>query len=124
MWEPMEATIGEAHVQSTWYYNDGDPYAIHILFHLNPDVEDVHWVFSRETLHTALNDRIAGLADIVWIIEDHIARLVMSSPDGKAEILFNREQVENFFNKTLDTVPLGEEDIDIDNVVLQLLKGN
>ncbi|WP_147137137.1 SsgA family sporulation/cell division regulator [Stackebrandtia albiflava] len=114
-------------VRASMRYDQGDPYAVHVVFHpSNIDAEQVSWSFARELLATGLVEP-AGIGDVrVWPWStprgDAIA-LALSSPDGNALFEISRSLVSRFLRRSYALVPKGKEPetLNVDSAVARLL---
>lgn len=107
-------------------YDVADPYAVEALFDTGAD-SPVRWVFARDLLSDGLA-RTAGEGDVVVrpaLDEDGSAavHLVLASPDGRAMLEANSEELREFLDQTYVVVPRGSEAerVDIDAELLSLL---
>jgi hypothetical protein len=85
----------------------------------------VEWVFARDLLVDGL-ERATGLGDVhVWPsrgTEGDIVVLALSSPDGRAVLHADADDLRLFVGRTLEVVPTGAEQLhlDLDDVVARL----
>jgi hypothetical protein len=107
-------------------YDAADPYAVEALFDTGADTP-VRWVFARDLLSDGLA-RAAGEGDVIVrpaLDEDGSAavHLVLASPDGRAMLEANSEELREFLDQTYGVVPRGSESerVDIDAELLSLL---
>ena len=114
---PVEAAFG---------YDPEDPFAVRAEFWLDADDEPVVWVFARDLIAKGL-DSPAGEGDVgVWPSQSHgeaIVCLALSSPGGRAVLECRRDDVSEFLEQTLATVPAGHETrhLDVDASLVRLL---
>lgn len=117
---PVEAAFG---------YDPGDPFAVRAEFRLDADGEPVVWVFARDLITQGL-EAPAGEGDVaLWPSQSRgepVVCLALSSPAGQALLECRREDLEEFLEQTLDTVPAGDESrhLDMDTPIDRLLEGS
>jgi hypothetical protein len=106
-------------------YRSGDPYAVHISFHINSDCP-VNWTFARDLLVEGVF-RPSGQGDVrVWPTKSDgrsVVLMALSSPDGDALLQAPAAQVSAWLERTLRAVPPGTEggQLGIDDALDQLL---
>jgi hypothetical protein len=110
-------------VYSRWSYDPADPYAITLAF--GEDQGWVVWRFARDLIIEGLTQP-AGLGD-VRVRPDlaecsDILVIELESPHGYAVVEMVREDAEIFLARTMEAVPPGEENIDIDAFIAQVMK--
>lgn len=92
-------------------YRTGDPYAVHIVFHVGSD-HPVDWTFARELLVEGVF-RPCGHGDVrVWPTKAdgrNVILMALSSPDGDALLEAPSAQVSAWLERTLRAVPPGTE---------------
>lgn len=105
-------------------YNADDPYAVRAVF--RGEGLEVEWVFARDLLAVGLAQP-CGEGDVhVWPARDADSDDVMislSSPDGRAVLEADAEDLAAFLEQTAQVVPPGEEGryVDIDAALSSLL---
>lgn len=114
-------------VRASMRYDQGDPYAVHVVFHPSSlDAEQVSWSFARELLATGLVEP-SGMGDVrVWpwsTPRGEAVALALSSPDGNALFEISRGLVARFLKRTYVLVPKGREteSLDVAATVTRLL---
>ncbi len=106
-------------------YVAADPYAVRALFRGDDGETSVEWVFARDLLVDGL-ERATGLGDVhVWPsrgADGDIVIIALSSPDGRAVLHADANDLRRFIDRTLSVVPAGQEGIhvDLDDVVARL----
>ncbi|MBN0045855.1 SsgA family sporulation/cell division regulator [Streptomyces actuosus] len=106
-------------------YRTGDPYAVHVTFHVNSD-HPVRWTFARELLVEGVF-RPCGHGDVrVWptkVDGRSVVLMALTSPDGDALLEAPTPQVSAWLERTLRVVPPGAEgeQLGIDDALDQLL---
>ncbi|MGJ7442746.1 SsgA family sporulation/cell division regulator [Aquipuribacter sp. MA13-6] len=106
-------------------YVAADPYAVRALFRGGDGETSVEWVFSRELLVDGM-ERATGLGDVhVWPSrgsDGDIVVIALSSPDGRAVLHADADDLRLFIGRTLSVVPAGQEarHLDLDDVVSRL----
>ncbi|MER5545054.1 SsgA family sporulation/cell division regulator [Streptomyces sp. NPDC001118] len=106
-------------------YRSADPYAVHIMFHINSE-SPVNWTFARELLVEGVF-RPCGQGDVrVWptkVDGRSVVLMALSSPDGDALLEAPIPQVSAWLERTLRVVPPGTEggQLGIDDALDQLL---
>ncbi|GLX53441.1 sporulation protein SsgA [Streptomyces hygroscopicus subsp. hygroscopicus] len=106
-------------------YRSDDPYAVHIVFHINSEFP-VHWTFARDLLVEGVF-RPCGHGDVrVWPTKTDgrsVVLMALSSPDGDALLEAPTPQVSAWLERTLRAVPPGTEggQLGIDDALDQLL---
>ncbi|MCH0563811.1 MULTISPECIES: SsgA family sporulation/cell division regulator [unclassified Streptomyces] len=106
-------------------YRTGDPYAVHVTFHINSD-HPVRWTFARELLVEGVF-RPCGHGDVrVWptkVDGRSVVLMALTSPDGDALLEAPTPQVSAWLERTLRVVPPGTEggQLGIDDALDQLL---
>ncbi|WP_369389520.1 SsgA family sporulation/cell division regulator [Streptomyces sp. CG1] len=106
-------------------YRSDDPYAVHIMFHINSE-SPVNWTFARELLVEGVF-RPCGHGDVrVWptkVDNRSVVLMALSSPDGDALLEAPIPQVSAWLERTLRAVPPGTEggQLGIDDALDQLL---
>jgi hypothetical protein len=93
-----------------------EPFAVTIAFRTDRGAW-VEWTFARELLVTGLVEP-AGIGDVrirpdLATHEDTVA-FEIESPEGYALVEIEREDVEDFLDRTLEIVPLGQESENFD----------
>ncbi|OON72644.1 SsgA family sporulation/cell division regulator [Streptomyces tsukubensis] len=92
-------------------YRTGDPYAVHIAFHVG-SAQAVHWTFARELLVEGVF-RPSGHGDVrVWptrVERRDVVLMALSSPDGEALLEAPAMAVSAWLERTLRVVPPGSE---------------
>jgi len=113
-------------VEAAFAYDPGDPFAVRAEFSVGPDNEPVVWVFARDLVVQGLQAP-AGEGDVsVWPSRSQgraVVCLALSSPDGQALLECQRDDVVAFLDRTLATVPAGDEarHLDVDSQLDRLL---
>ncbi|MER6329457.1 SsgA family sporulation/cell division regulator [Streptomyces sp. NPDC001034] len=106
-------------------YRSDDPYAVHIVFHINSEFP-VHWTFARDLLVEGVF-RPCGHGDVrVWPTKADgrsVVLMALSSPEGDALLEAPTPQVSAWLERTLRAVPPGSEggQLGIDDALDQLL---
>ncbi|MET7754006.1 SsgA family sporulation/cell division regulator [Streptomyces sp. NPDC005389] len=106
-------------------YRTGDPYAVHITFHIGTD-HPVNWTFARELLVEGVF-RACGHGDVrIWptkVDGRSVVLMALSSPDGDALLEAPSAQVSAWLERTLRAVPPGTESerLGIDDGLAELL---
>jgi hypothetical protein len=114
-------------VPARFSYLVGDPYAVHITFHLGQE-SPVTWVFARELLVEGMF-RPCGQGDVrIWPTRlggRNVICLALSSPAGDALLEAPAGTVAAWLQRTLRRVPPGSEDagLDVDGALAALLAG-
>ena len=114
---PIDAAFG---------YDPVDPFAVRAEFWLGEADEPVVWVFARDLIAEGLVAP-AGQGDVgVWPSRSQgepVVCFALSSPSGQAVLECRREDVTEFLDQTLATVPAGDESrhLDVDTPIDQLL---
>ncbi|WP_170867168.1 SsgA family sporulation/cell division regulator [Nocardioides lianchengensis] len=104
---------------ATLAYAELDPYAVRVVFHSPHD--DVAWLVDRELLIAGL-EVVAGDGDVrARPVAAGMIELRFRSPAGSLVALLPRTDLDVFLARTLDLVPLGEERIDADELLVALL---
>ncbi|WP_020668824.1 SsgA family sporulation/cell division regulator [Amycolatopsis nigrescens] len=89
----------------------GEPFAVNVAFRTERG-RWVEWTFARELLADGLVEP-TGIGDVRLrpdlAADEDILFLEIESPEGYALIEFEREDVAQFVQATLDLVPLGTE---------------
>lgn len=92
-------------------YRTGDPYAVHLTFHINSEFP-VHWTFARELMIEGVF-RPTGEGDVrVWpsgADGGNAVCLALSSPDGNALLMLPSGPLSAWLERTLRLVPAGTE---------------
>jgi hypothetical protein len=113
-------------VEAAFAYDPEDPFAVRAEFWLGEAEEPVVWVFARDLIAKGL-DSPAGEGDVgVWPSRSHgeaIVCFALSSPGGRAVLECRRDNVSEFLEQTLATVPAGHEGrhLDVDASLVRLL---
>ncbi|GAA1355500.1 SsgA family sporulation/cell division regulator [Streptomyces beijiangensis] len=106
-------------------YRTGDPYAVHVSFHIGSDAP-VNWTFARELLVEGVF-RACGHGDVrIWptkVESRNVILIALSSPDGDALLEAPSAQVAAWMERTLRAVPPGSEtaQLGIDEGLAELL---
>lgn len=102
-----------------------DPWAIALTFQSGS--HDVVWLLSRDLIYEGLTTS-AGEGDVRVYPSGVWGRTVLrlSSPDGRAEISLDEEDLREFLTATFDAVPAGEELlwVPLDQELTDLLNGS
>jgi hypothetical protein len=109
-------------------YSPEDPYAVHIAFCVG-ETEPVQWMVARDLLSTGMWRR-AGVGDVtVWPSDGSAAgspgsvlHIEISSPNGQAHFEAAVKEVSNFLHRTYQVVPAGEESVQFDAELTNLLR--
>lgn len=91
-------------------YQAKDPYAIRMVFHIDPD-EEVEWMFGRDLLADGLSRR-AGEGDVcLWpgTSDQSLLTIALCSPHGQALFEAPLAGVTGFLQRTYQIVPAGCE---------------
>lgn len=102
-----------------------DPYAVRALFRGGDGETSVEWVFARDLLVDGL-ERASGLGDVhVWPskgTDGDLVVIALSSPDGRAVLHADADDLRIFLARTLAVVPAGQETshLDIEDVLVRL----
>ncbi|MEV0300220.1 SsgA family sporulation/cell division regulator [Streptomyces prasinus] len=92
-------------------YRTGDPYAVHIVFHVDSG-QPVHWTFARDLLIEGVF-RPCGHGDVrVWPSKAAgrgVLLVALSSPGGDALLEVPAAPVSSWLERTLRVVPPGSE---------------
>lgn len=92
-------------------YRTGDPYAVHVTFHLGSHAP-VTWAFARDLLVEGVF-RPSGHGDVrIWPTKSggrSVVCLALSSPDGDALLEAPSAPVAAWLERTLRVVPPGSE---------------
>nr|WP_052372150.1 SsgA family sporulation/cell division regulator [Amycolatopsis taiwanensis] len=107
-------------VYSRWSYDPEDPYAVTLSFSAEGG-RWVAWNFARDLLYDGLRSS-AGLGDVRVYPDIDLLVIELDSPDGHAVVEMERVQAENFLVETTEAVPIGEERIDIDAFLAEIIK--
>jgi hypothetical protein len=126
---------------ASMYYNDSDPYAVRMAFHVGTD-EPVEWIFARDLLAAGIEAR-HGEGDVqVWPSQASCAEadgldvigsadvggtvlnIELSSPFGQAHFEAPAQAMSAFLQRTFQIVPAGRESdfIDIETELDDLLR--
>jgi hypothetical protein len=109
---------------ATLRYEAADPFAVQAVFRAGDDA--VAWVLGRDLLSEGLLGD-SGEGDVrVWPTTDRsrpVVMLQLSSPDGRALLAADAEDVRSFLRRTYAAVPAGREaeQLDVDAALEQLL---
>ncbi|WP_371494135.1 SsgA family sporulation/cell division regulator [Kitasatospora sp. NBC_00374] len=97
-------------VRSTWRYDCGDPFAVHVDFDVEPGISE-HWTFSRDLLAEGL-DVPAGYGDVLIEPEaghQHVL-LILRGVDGSTAVLrAGCAGLQEFLRRSFAGVPSGGE---------------
>jgi hypothetical protein len=105
-------------------YSLSDPFAVTVAF--RGDEVTVEWVFARELLLTGLQHP-SGDGDVhvwpSWRGGQDLVLIALSSPDGRAVLEADAEDLRSFLDATIDLVRPGTETdhVDLDAAVSALL---
>jgi hypothetical protein len=109
-------------VTTRWTYESDEPYALTVAFATDRG-RWVEWVFARELLVEGL-DRPAGQGDLRIRPDEDPDLLVLEiyAPSGSAVFALDRDDTEDFLERTLELVPAGEEGtyFDVDRLLTEL----
>lgn len=104
--------VGDVAVGAEFRYTTRDPYAVQATFCRN-GFGRVVWTFARELLAVGLA-RPAGIGDVQIEPDGSSVVLILSSPEGTAELVAQAADVRRFVSRTLSIVPLGAEPTYVD----------
>jgi hypothetical protein len=104
LWE-----AGSTPIQTDWYYDQYDPYAVSVDFGVDFSEPNV-WRFGRELAATGLVGR-AGMGDVQFkpASTNKDVHLHLSSPDGESTLWVPTTGLARFMAATYRRVPKGEE---------------
>lgn len=108
---------------ATFSYDAADPYAVRVTFHV--PAGDIPWVVARSLLVRGISEP-AGEGDIrlrPGLDEDGraVVRVDFHSPEGRLQVEVRTAELLSFLGRTWLTVRPGDEAIDIDAFLAQLL---
>lgn len=113
------ASLGDHLVRTTLDYYSSEPLAIYITFDCG--VRDTRWRVGRDLLIAGMTSidyvgdgdvRLRRIdADGKWPLEDQVD-LHLSSPGGEAFLLIPLADLSRFVGRTLVEIPLGDEQVD------------
>ena len=110
---------------ATFHYDDLDPYAVGITFHI--PAGEVPWVVARSLLRRGLTEP-TGDGDIRLrpALDENgraIVRMAFHSPEGRLRVTVCSGELLSFLTRTWEIVPLGSEprQFDLDDLVALLL---
>ncbi|MFE6745987.1 SsgA family sporulation/cell division regulator [Kitasatospora purpeofusca] len=122
------STIRAVTMYVTVRYQDDDPLAVRMFFPARYalDSEDggevVEWAFSRSLLAAGI-DAPAGLGDVqIRPVPGDYIIVELSSPDGAAVVVFERQELQTFLWASYQVVGQGQEVIDGDRAIAEVLK--
>lgn len=115
---PAHVTVFSAEVQQIipieWEYTRSDPYAVHLLAPGEYADTPIRWVFARSILTDALredNDNpLSGEGDVTASADANDVVVYLTSPEGTAALIFERERMESFLNASYGVVPAQSAD--------------
>lgn len=100
-----------------WEYNRADPYAVRLIAPGHFPGDETVWIFSRGILTDALNDDtnepVSGPGDVKASADATDLVVYLSSPEGEAALIFERDAMENFVNASYGVVPAQGADIQL-----------
>lgn len=104
-------------------YHPADPWAVTMT--LSTVAGPVNWTFSRELLIEGQYEP-TGDGDVhVWPClsagGEAVVIVELDSPAGESLLQFPTRAIQDFVNASLDTVPLGSEEVDVDDWLTHLL---
>jgi hypothetical protein len=110
-------------VTTRWTYEKHEPYAVTVAFATDRG-RWVEWVFARELLIDGLA-RAAGEGDLRIRPDDEDPELLVleiHAPTGSAAFCLDREDTQDFLDRTLALVPEGSEEshFDVDRLLAEL----
>ncbi len=103
-------------------YSAADPYAVRAAF--RGSEATVEWVFARDLLFGGMQEG-TGAGDVhVWPGRngEDAVHISLSSPDGRAVLQADRQDLVRFLEATTALVPVGAEEVhmDLDDVIAKL----
>lgn len=121
-WTPVDLPADVIPSQVRW--DAAKPLEIEITFG-TPDITGPKWVVSRDLVFAAClrPGETQGSGDVKALVAGSRTwfRLCLSSPDGTIMLLAKARFLDEFVRRTYALVPSGEEVLDIDDCVRQLL---
>lgn len=114
---------GSRPVPAALHYHPADPLAVRMSFppEISLDGAAVEWTFARELLSEGLRGaagtgdvRVRPLGDDRTVLELHVA-------DGVAMVQMSSADIRLFLARAYDAVPAGEEQLDVDGGLAELL---
>lgn len=114
---------GPVPLQVALRYSAADPYAVRAVF--RGGEATVEWVFARDLLITGLTEA-SGLGDVhVWPSrgpDGDLVVIALSSPDGRAVLQADADDLRRFVASTVSVVAPGSEEVhlDLDSVITRL----
>ena len=130
---------------ASMYYNDSDPYAVRMAFHVGTD-EPVEWIFARDLIAAGIESRhgegdvqvwpspvscaetenldVIGSAEASGTTTGTVLNIELSSPFGQAHFEAPAQEMSAFLQRTFQIVPAGTESnfIDIETELDDLLR--
>ena len=112
-----------------FHYTVDDPWAVTMVFHT--DTADVTWRFARDMVVLTFPGCCGvGYGDVhivepdIPYVDGDVVVVSLKSPNGVANAVFGRADVDRFIDATIDLVPLGSETIDFDTEMKRLACGD
>lgn len=107
---------------ATFGYQSADPYAVRITFHL--PAGDIPWLVARGLLARGMTEPV-GEGDVrlhpALDEEGHaVTVVVFHSPAGRLRVEVRSSELREFLDGTEELVTLGEESVDLDDLVASL----
>lgn len=119
-WEPGGVILHSTQPQSVdFVYRESRPFEVEMMFTYTN-----RWAFDRSILFEGLEPLgQGGIADVqVYNDGDEFCYMRLDSPEGWCVVRFRLAQMRGFAREMKMLVPLGEEHMDMDLVIAQILK--
>ena len=115
---------GEAtSIDADLVFDPADPYAVTMVFRTG--AQEVLWTFGRELLVEGVYEP-TGDGDVhVWPClspnGEAVVIVELDSPSGETLLQFPTRAIQDFVYAALETVPLGAEEVDVDEWLTRIL---
>lgn len=115
VFDPFGSGESAQTVQSIrWEYDGTDPLAVRMCAPGGYDGSEIVWIFDRAILSDALSDAedadpLAGSGDVMASADATDFVLYLSSPEGRAALIFEREPIAEFLADTYEIIPAQSE---------------
>lgn len=90
------------------HFDPEDPAAVYFTFE-NEDGSEVQWVFARDLLMEALEDKSSGYGDVSFTAKNPYVTMAFEYISGSGCVIFSYDIMKEFVELIYEEVPFGED---------------